>query len=260
MLLSDLRAIVTGGGRGIGRAIARRFAREGAAVLVAARTAREVEAVAQEIRAAGGRAASLAADVAQEQECGRIYHFAVEALGGVDVLVNNAGVLGPVRAVQEISAGEWDAVMAVNLRSAFLLSRLVLPGMLERGRGAILNISSVAAKGAFGFNGPYAASKAGLLALTRTLAAETGRKGVRVNAICPGPVPETAMSQELGTRLGERFGKKPEEVLEGAVRGILQGRAQSAEEVAAAAVFLCSEQASAITGQALLVDGGMLFG
>ena len=260
MLLKDRRAIITGGGRGIGRAIARRFAQEGATVLVAARTASEVNAVAEEIRTAGGKAARVAADVSRQDGCERVYRTALEEFGGVDLLVNNAGVLGPVRAVHEITAEEWDSVLAVNLRSAFLLARLVLPDMLERKHGAILNISSVAGKGAFGFNGPYAASKAAMLALTRTLAAETGRKGVRVNAICPGPVPETQMSQELGIRLGERFGRKPEEILEGAVRGILQGRAQTAEEVAAAAVFLCSEQASAITGQAINVDGGMVFG
>jgi NAD(P)-dependent dehydrogenase (short-subunit alcohol dehydrogenase family) len=260
MLLEGQRAIITGGGRGIGRAIARRFAKEGAQVLVAARTAAEVNAVAEEIRAAGGRAVRVAADVSRQDGCERVYRAAAEEFGGVDVLVNNAGVLGPVRAVHEITAEEWDAVLAANLRSAFLLSRLVLPGMLERKHGVILNISSVAALGAFGFNGPYAASKAAMLALTRTLAAETGRKGVRVNAICPGPVPETRMSQELGAGLAERFGKKPEEVLEGAVRGILQGRPQTTGEIAAAAVFLCSAQASAITGQTLNVDGGMVFG
>lgn len=260
MLLSGERAIITGGGRGIGRAIALRFAREGALVLIAARTSAELNAVAEEIRSAGGRAAKVSADVSRQDGCERVYRAAVEEFGGVDILVNNAGILGPVNALHEIAPEEWDAVLAVNLRSAFLLSRLVLPGMLDRQRGAILNISSVGAKGAFGFMAPYAASRAGMLALTRTLAAETGRRGVRVNAICPGPVPETAMSKELGEGLGKRFGKKPEEVLEGAVRGVLQGRAQTADEIAAAAAFLCSEQASAITGQAIHVDGGMIFG
>jgi NAD(P)-dependent dehydrogenase (short-subunit alcohol dehydrogenase family) len=259
MLLKEQRAIVTGGGRGIGRGIALRFAREGAAVLVAARTAAEIAAVAEEIHAAGGRAASVAADVALPAECERVYRAAIEQFGRVDILVNNAGVLGPVSAVEEITPEEWDATMAANLTSAFLLSRLVLPGMQERGRGAILNISSVAAKMAFGLNSAYAASKAGLLALTRALAAENGRKGIRVNALCPGPVPETRMSQELGARLAARFGATPAEILDGAAKGILQGRPQTVEEVAAAAVFLCSEQASAITGQAVNVDGGMSF-
>lgn len=259
MQLKEQRAIVTGGGRGIGRAIALRFAREGAAVVVTARTAAEVDGVAEEIRAAGGRAASVAADVSQAADCEKVYRAATEKFGGVDILVNNAGVLGPVLPVQEISPEEWDAVLAANLKSAYLLSRLVLPGMLERGRGAILNISSVSAKMAFGLNSAYAASKAGLLALTRALAAENGRKGIRVNALCPGPVPETRMSQELGASLAARFGRTPAEILDGAVKGILQGRPQTVDEVAAAALFLCSEQASAITGQAVNVDGGMTF-
>jgi NAD(P)-dependent dehydrogenase (short-subunit alcohol dehydrogenase family) len=259
MLLTGRRAIITGGGRGIGRAIALRFAQEGATVFLAARTAEEVTAVAEQIRAKGGRASGVAADVSLAADCERIFRAAIEQFGGVEILVNNAGVLGPVAPVQEVAPEEWDAVLAANLKSAYLLSRLVLPGMLERGSGVILNISSVAAKTAFGLNGPYAASKAGLLALTRTLAAENGRKGIRVNALCPGPVPETKMSQELGASLAARFGGTSAEILEGAVKGILQGRAQTADEVAAAALFLCSEQASAITGQALNVDGGMAY-
>jgi len=263
MLLKGQRAIVTGGGRGIGRAIALRFAEEGASVLVASRTAAEVEAVADEIRSqsfgGGGRAVALAADVSQAAGCEQIYRTAVDAFGAVDILVNNAGVLGPIQPVHKISAEEWDAVLAANLRSAFLLSRLVVPGMLERARGVILNISSVAAKMAFGLNSPYAASKAGLVALTRALAAEVSRQGLRVNAICPGPVPETRMSREIGEGLSRLFGKDPGQILEGAMKGILQGRGQTASEVAAAAAFLCSEQASAITGQAVNVDGGMAF-
>jgi len=263
MLLKGQRAIITGGGRGIGRAIALKFAEEGASVLVAARTASEVEAVAEEIRSRGlgtsGRAVALAADVSQPAGCEQIYRAAVDAFGAVDILVNNAGIFGPVEPAQNISPGEWDAVLAANLRSAFLLSRLVVPGMLERARGVILNVSSVAAKMAFGFNAPYAASKAGLVALTRTLAAETSGRGLRVNAICPGPVPETQMSRQIGEGLGRIFGLEPSAVLDSALKGILQGRGQTAGEVAAAAAFLCSEQASAITGQALNVDGGMAF-
>ena len=259
MLLKGQKAIITGGGRGIGRAIALRFADEGAQVLLAARTASELEAVAEEIRAAGGKAATVAADVTQAAGCDLIYRRAVEEFEQVDILVNNAGIFGPVAAAQNITAEEWDAVMAANLRGAFLMSRLVIPGMLERARGAILNISSVAAKLAFGYNAPYAASKAGLVALTRTLAGETSGRGLRVNAICPGPVPETKMSQEIGVGLGKIFGLDPKTVLEGAMKGILQGRGQTAGEVAAVAAFLCSEEAAAITGQALNVDGGMAF-
>ncbi len=263
MLLKGQRAIITGGGRGIGRAIALRFAEEGASVLVTARTAAEVDAVADEIRSqklgGGGRAVALAADVSQPAGCEQVFRAAVDAFGAVDILVNNAAIFGPVEPVQNITPEQWDAVLATNLRSAFLLSRLVVPGMFERARGVILNISTVGAKMAFGFNAPYAASKAGLLALTRTLAAETSGRGLRVNAICPGPVPETRMSREIGEGLGRMFGREPKAILEGALKGILQGRAQTASEIAAAAAFLCSEEASAITGQALNVDGGMAF-
>ena len=259
MLLKDKVAIITGGGRGIGRAIARRFAAEGAAVLVAARTYKEVAAVAAEIQSAGQKAAAISEDVAQESSCQRIVEEARKRFGQIDILVNNAGLLGPVKAAEEISPAEWDEVIAVNLRGPFLLSRLVLPEMYRRGSGVIINISSVAAKAAFQWNSPYAASKAGLLGLTRTLAAESARKGVRVNAICPGPVAETEMSQALGKALAERLQADADKLFQGFLQGILQGRPQTADEVASAALFLASSEASAITGQTLNVDGGMSF-
>ena len=133
--------------------------------------------------------------------------------GRVDILVNNAGEYGPVKPVEEISPAEWDRVIAVHLRGAYLLTRLVLPGMYARGSGVILNISSLSAKSAFGWGSPYAAAKAGMLGLTRVAAAEAARKGVRVNAICPGPVTETKMSKDLGQTLAERLGVSKEEQL-----------------------------------------------
>jgi NAD(P)-dependent dehydrogenase (short-subunit alcohol dehydrogenase family) len=259
MLLSGQVAVVTGGGRGIGRAIARRFAAEGASVLVTSRTEAQADSVAKEIQAQGGKAAYVAADVGREADCERIMRAAREALGLIDILVNNAGIFGPVKPVEEVQPAEWDEVLATNLRGPFLLCRLVLPEMYKRGSGNILNIVSVAAKAAFHWNSPYAASKAGLVGLTRSLAAEAARKGVRVNALSPGPVSETKMSQDLGRALAERTGAKQEEVLKQFVQGILQGRPQTVEEIASAAVFLVSNQASAITGQALNVDGGMAF-
>lgn len=259
MLLTGQVAVVTGGGRGIGRAIALRFAAEGAALLVASRTAEEVERVANEIQHAGGRAIWLAADVSRESDCERIVRAAREKLGGLHILVNNAGIYGPVKPVEEITPQEWDDVLAVHLRGPFLLTRLVLTEMYAQGSGAILNISSVAAKAAFGWGSPYATAKAGMLGFTRSTAAEAARRGVRVNALCPGPVPETRMSKELGRELAKRAGRDPKEIFAQFVDGILQGRPQTADEVAAAALFLVSNQASAITGQALNVDGGMVF-
>jgi NAD(P)-dependent dehydrogenase (short-subunit alcohol dehydrogenase family) len=259
MLLTGKVAVITGGGRGIGRAIALKFAGEGAAIVVAARTKSEIEAVAGEIRKAGGRSAAVPADVADEKQCEDLMHEANSQFGKVDILVNNAGEYGPVKPVEEITPEEWDRVIAVHLRGAYLLTRLALPGMYTRGSGAILNISSLSAKSAFGWGSPYAAAKAGMLGLTRVAAAEAARKGVRVNAICPGPVTETKMSKDLGKTLAERLGVSKEDQLERFLNTILQGRSQTANEIAAAALFLCSDEASAITGQALNVDGGAAF-
>jgi NAD(P)-dependent dehydrogenase (short-subunit alcohol dehydrogenase family) len=259
MLLEGKVAVITGGGRGIGRAIARRFAAEGAAVLIASRTERELRKVAEEIGKPGGNVAWVEADVAREEDCARIIKTAEERLGPVSILVNNAGGYGPVKPVEEILPEEWDRVIAVHLRGAFLLTRLVLPGMYRRLSGVIVNISSLSAKAAFSWGSPYAAAKAAMLGLTRVTAAEAARRGVRVNAICPGPVTETRMSKDLGNRLAARLKIDPDTQLKQFLEGILQGRGQTADEVAAAAAFLASDQASAITGQSLNVDGGAAF-
>jgi NAD(P)-dependent dehydrogenase (short-subunit alcohol dehydrogenase family) len=259
MLLKGQVAVVTGGGRGIGRAIAVRFAAEGAAVLVTARSENEVKQVAAEIQSAGGRAAAVSADVAREADCQKIARAARDAFGAIHILVNNAGVFGPVRPVEQISAREWDEVLAVNLRAPFLLAGLVLPEMYQRGSGAIVNVSTVGAKVAYPLGSTYAASKAGLIGLTRTLAAESARKGVRVNAICPGPVSETKMSKDLTREFAALFQSSGDEVLNRMIEGTLQGRPQTVEEIASAALFLVSGLSSAITGQTLNVDGGMVF-
>jgi NAD(P)-dependent dehydrogenase (short-subunit alcohol dehydrogenase family) len=239
--------------------MALKFGGEGAAVVVAARTKSEIEGVAKEIRDAGGRASAIPADVADEKHCEHLIRTSEAQFGRVDILVNNAGQYGPVKPVEEINPAEWDRVIAVHLRGAYLLTRLLLPGMYARGSGVILNVSSLSAKSAFAWGSPYAAAKAGMLGLTRVAAAEAARKGVRVNAICPGPVTETKMSKDLGKTLAERMGVTPEEQLAGFLNTVLQGRGQTADEIAAAALFLCSDHASAITGQALNVDGGTAF-
>lgn len=259
MLLAGQVAIITGAGRGIGRAIARRFAAEGAAIVAAARTAKEVDAVAAEIQKAGGKGMSVAADVSREDGCERIVKAAREKFGAIHILVNNAGIFGPVKLAHEITPQEFDEVMAVNLRSAFLLTRMVLPDMIHHGSGNILNISSIAGKVAWPYNAGYGPSKAGMLALTRCVAAEVARQGVRVNAICPGPVAETGMSKELGEKFAAVMGVSREEQLTQLTKGILQGRLQTVDEIAAAALFLVSDQARTITGQAINVDGGINF-
>src|SRR5216683_2664934 len=221
MLLKDRVVLVTGSGRGIGRAIAHRSAAEGAAVFLCARSEAELTSAAAEIGKAGDVGFAVA-DLTKEEDCARV-------------------------------------VAAVHASAAFLLSKLVLPEMYARGSGVILNISSLSAKSAFAWGSAYAAAKAGMLGLTRVTAAEAARKGVRVNAICPGPVTETQMSKDLGAVLAEKMGVTPEKQLAGFLDAVLQGRGQTADEIAAAALFLCSDHASAITGQSLNVDGGTAF-
>jgi 3-hydroxybutyrate dehydrogenase len=259
MELRDRVALITGSGRGIGRAIAQLFAREGAAVFLTARTEMELAATAGEISKSGGRAAYATADLSREDDCARVVAAARQQFGRIDILVNNAGHYGPVVPVEEYPLAEFDKVIAVHLRAAFLLSQLVLPEMYARKSGVILNISSLSAKAAYAWGSAYAAAKAGLLGLTRVTAAEAARQGVRVNAICPGPVTETQMSKDLGAVLAKKLGVSPEEQLTGFLNGLLQGRAQTAEEIARAALFLCSEQSSAMTGQSVNVDGGVAF-
>ncbi|MGA7640309.1 MAG: SDR family NAD(P)-dependent oxidoreductase [Candidatus Acidiferrales bacterium] len=259
MLLMGQVAVVTGGGRGIGRGIARKFAAAGASVVVTARTEKEIAQVSSDIREKGGQAAFVVADVSRESDCEKIVNQARQAFGAIHILVNNAGTLGPVQPVENLDPVAWDEVITVNLRGPFLFSRLVLPEMYQRRSGSILNITTIAAKAAFQLNAAYAASKAGLMGLTRTLAAEGARKGVRVNALSPGPVDETQMFQELGEGLAAHFRADSETVSKQIFQGILQGRPQTADEIAAAALFLVSDQSSAITGQTLNVDGGMAF-
>src|SRR5437879_4582969 len=259
MLLENKVALITGSGRGIGRAMAKLFAKEGAAVFLTARTEQEIATVAKEIAAEGGKAGFATADLTQVADCERVFAAAVKLFGRVDILVNNAGHYGPVVPVEEYPVEEFEKVINVHLRAAFVLSKLALPGMYTRKSGVILNISSLSAKAAFSWGSAYAAAKAGLLGLTRYTAAEAARNGVRVNAICPGPVTETMMSIELGNTLAKKLNVSPEDQLKGFLNSILQGRGQTAMEIAQAALFLCSDMSSAVVGQSINVDGGAAF-
>lgn len=259
MLLENKVAMITGSGRGIGRDTAKLFAKEGASVFLTARTETELAAAAREITAGGGKAAHLTADLTREADCAQVVDATRKKFGRVDILVNNAGHYGPVVPVEEYPLEEFDSVMAVHLRAAFVLSKLVLPEMYARKSGVILNISSLSAKAAYPWGSAYAAAKAGLLGLTRVMAAEAAPQGVRVNAICPGPVTETEMSKELGKVLAKKMGVSPEEQLKGFLSSIPQGRGQTAMEIAQAALFLCSDMSSGMVGQSINVDGGAAF-
>jgi meso-butanediol dehydrogenase/(S,S)-butanediol dehydrogenase/diacetyl reductase len=232
--------LVTGGGSGIGRAICRRFASDGASVLVADIVGERAEEVAELI---GG--AAVQGDVTVAADVARM----VAAVDRIDVLVNNAGG-GMADDVLEIDEAAWDQDIALNLKSAFLCSKAVLPGMIERGGGVIVSIASVNGL-AFFANEPYSAAKAGLISLTRSLATRYGRYGIRAVAIAPGTI-RTPLWQE-------RVDKEPA-IFERLVRWYPLRRVGEPEDVAAAAAFLASDDASWITGEVLRVDGGLLAG
>jgi NAD(P)-dependent dehydrogenase (short-subunit alcohol dehydrogenase family) len=245
-------ALVTGGGRGIGRAIAIALAREGADVVVAARSVPEIEAVAAEVAALGRRTLFLPLDVSNRQSLARAPGRVAEELGPVDILVNNAGI-HDAAPVHHLEDGTWDAVIAVNLTAPVLLTRACLPSMYERGFGRVVNVASVAGKIGLKYGAAYAASKHGLVGFTRSLALEGAKKGVTANAICPSWT-ETQMMDEAVQGLALATGRTEADARAALLRSNPLGRAALPEEVAQAAVFLVRN--AAVTGQALHVDGG----
>jgi meso-butanediol dehydrogenase/(S,S)-butanediol dehydrogenase/diacetyl reductase len=252
--LQDRVALVTGGGRGIGRAIALALAREGATVAVTARTATELDEVVASIRALGRPAIAVTADVSKRETLRPMVQKVTEALGPIEILVNNAGIGSSAdpRPVIEFDDALWDQTLTVNLTAPYLLCKEVLPTMLSRRWGRIINIASINGKVASFHGVAYTASKHGLLGLTRTLAMEVAPNGITVNAICPGPV-RTVMSDRRLDYDARRRGVSPEQQ-EATLTPM--GRRLEPEEVAPLAVYLASDEASMVTGQALNVCGG----
>ena len=257
MRLTDRTAFITGGGRGIGRAVALLFAREGARVFVVARTAAEVERVASEVRAelGDGAAAHATCDVADAASVARAFAAAAEFFGrGVDVLVNNAGVAESSK-FAETSDEFWRRHLDINLSGTFYCMREALPPMVERRWGRIINVASIAGKTGAPYIAAYAASKHGVLGLTRSVALETAAKGVTVNAVCPGYV-DTEMTTRAVENIRAKTGRGADEALEAIKSMSPQHRLVTPEEVAALALLLASEDGRGITGQAINVDGG----
>jgi NAD(P)-dependent dehydrogenase (short-subunit alcohol dehydrogenase family) len=238
-------AVITGAASGIGRESARRFAAEGARVCVADLSDEAGEAVADEV---GGL--YLHADVTNEDDVVAMYATTAERYGGIDVLFNNAGIAPPDDvSVLQTSLEAWQRVQDVNLKAVFLCCKYGIPHLLARGAGSVVNTASfVAVMGAATSQIAYTASKGGVLALSRELGVEFGRRGVRVNALCPGPV-NTPLLQEL-------FAKDPDRAARRLVH-LPMGRFAEASEIAAAACFLASDDASYITASTFLVDGGL---
>jgi NAD(P)-dependent dehydrogenase (short-subunit alcohol dehydrogenase family) len=245
-------ALVTGGGRGIGRAIALALARAGADVALAARTVPEIEAVAAEVVALGRRTHFFPLDVSHRPSLARAPGVVAEMLGPVDILVNNAGIHASAP-LQRTDDATWDAVLAVDLTAPFLLTRACLPGMYERRWGRILNVASVAGRIGLKYGAAYASAKHGLIGLTRSVATESARKGVTCNAICPSWT-ETKMLDDTLETISAATGRTIEEARALVLASSPIGRAATADEVADVAVWLAGSPV--ITGQAIDVDGG----
>ncbi len=247
---------MTGGGRGIGRAVAFAFAREGASVAVVARTHAEVERVAAEVREeCGVRTMHATCDVSDAESVTRAFAVVAETFGrGADILVNNAGIAESAPVARTDDA-HWRRHLAVNLDGTFYCTRAALPAMIERGWGRIINVASIAGKTGAPYIAAYAASKHGVLGLTRSVALEVALKGVTVNAICPGYV-DTDMTTHAVEQIEAKTGRTAADALERIKSMSPQNRLVTPEEVAALALLLASEDGRGITGQAINVDGG----
>ena len=255
MKLNNKVAIVTGGGVGIGEAISLAFASEGATVVVAARTLPRLEAVANGIRSRGGRAIAIQTDVTDESQVRHLVTQTIDEYGQVDILVNNSGIAAPVAKVADVNLDDWNRVLAVNLTGAMLCAKAVLKNMIARRSGKIINISSEAGISGLPYRSPYSASKWGLIGLSRTLAMEVGKYGIRVNCIAPGPVEGERMDRAIKAVV-EASGHTYEEVRNTNIAGAVLKRMVTETEIAGTAVFLASDDSSGITGETISVNAG----
>ncbi len=239
--LADRRAIVTGAGRGIGQAIARAFLHEGAAVLLNDIDDSLLHESLETLQSEGGNVVAAQGDVANTDDVRRFVEQARSELGGVDVLVNNAGIGGVGKTLLDLSQREWDLMIRVDLTSVFVCCQAVVPVMLEHGRGSIINLASITGVEGTAGSVPYSAAKAGVIGLTKSLAKELAKARINVNAIAPGLI-DTAMSRARGQELS------------GA--SVLWPRIGVPEDIAQLAVYLASDEAEFVTGQVININGG----
>jgi NAD(P)-dependent dehydrogenase (short-subunit alcohol dehydrogenase family) len=243
-LLEDKVAIITGASRGIGAVAARAFAAAGAAVVLAARDERALDAIAREIIDGGGRALVVPTDVGDRRSVERLVRWAVGAYGRLDAAFNNAGVALPPTPLADVAVDDFDHVLRVDLRGTFLAMKYEIPALIDAGGGSIVNMSSTAGLGGAPGMASYTAAKHGVIGLTRTAALDYASRNIRVNALAPGPI---ATHHEMSDAVKDQVG-----------RSVPLQRMGRPEEVAAAAVWLCSDQASFVSGAVLPVDGGKL--
>ncbi len=255
MKLDGKVSIVTGGGRGIGLAIALSFAAEGSAVVVSGTSKNALDDAAQEIRKRGGRALSHIADVADESHVRALVEASLNEFGQIDILVNNAGIAGPTALVTDVKLEDWERTLAVNLTGAYLCAKHALPHMIARGGGRIVNITSVAGLKGYAWRSPYCASKWGMIGLTRTLAEEAGHYAITCNAIAPGPVHGPRIEQVISNRAKE-MNRSYEEVERDYVGPTALKRMVDEADIAAMALFLASDEGRNITGETFNISAG----
>lgn len=251
--LAGLRAVVTGGGRGIGAAAARTLAGLGAAVVVSARSKDQIEAVADELKSAGHSAQAVACDVSDPDSITALFERA-SADGPVDLLVNNAGIASSAP-IARLELAEWDRIFNVNVRGLFLCTKAFIPTMTARGWGRVINVASVAGKMGAAYISAYTSSKHAVVGFTRSVAVEVAKTGVTVNAVCPGYVETDMVVQSVDTIVGKTG------MDEADARGRLeamspQQRIFTAEEVAHQIAHLCHPLSGGVNGQCLVIDGG----
>jgi len=249
-------AIVTGGGRGIGRATALELARMGADIVIAELDAGGADKTAAMVRDLGRRPLVVPTDVTRRADLAAMVERARADLGRIDVLVNNAGIYRAA-ATLDVTEEHWDAVMTINARAVFFASQAVLPVMMAQKSGCIVSLASMAGKIGSRTNLPYNASKAAVISMTKSLALAHAADGVRVNCVCPGFV-ETDMWTKVAREQGALLGQTPEEFTRRRLESVPLGRMERPEDVANVIAFLCSPRAAYMTGQALSVDGGLI--
>jgi NAD(P)-dependent dehydrogenase (short-subunit alcohol dehydrogenase family) len=238
MKLAGSTAVVTGAGQGIGAAVAQALAQEGAFVVVAARSDERIRGVAEQIERAGGKARAVHCDVTDPSSVHALASAASRQGSGVDILINNAGAAHSAP-LQKITLEDWNRMLAVNATGTFLCTQAFVPGMLERGRGAVVNIASIAGLVGGRYIAAYAAAKHAVIGFTRSVAAELEGTGVTCNAVCPGYV-DTEMTQESITRVTQKTGKSSDDALAALLAGSAQSRLITPDEVARVVLKLCS--------------------